>query len=388
MPSVVTRSQVTRCCATVGLLFAFLTAPAAQTEKQEGIVGLLKLSHWFGEPCTQPPGLEIPVYTEPHAADVVGWIRAGRHESPEAECSWGVLNFHRRSDASIRELPVDEYEEEEPRAAIVVETRDRWVKLRLVDGAGWVEVRQDDDYLSLEQLLLRRQAYLTDAWDRTLSEEPNGESRRVPGDPRRRLIGYVEPILEALRMVLGPEQDPEEFRKRHNASYMRWWPGANGTRIVYIEKGTEVRAFERPDRRAPVVATFLTDECARTLRSVGNPAKVAVFDRRPGWLQVALGEVDWRDDRHVWIEETPVWRFHGFTSEAERENQEIELFGRENPTVNFIRSRTVEGRLWLHVQILSHTIYESDEPPRVVAAGWVPAHDAAGQSAVWFYSRD
>jgi hypothetical protein len=298
------------------------------------------------------------------------------------------LNFHRRSDGTIRELPVDEYEEEEPHAAIVVEARDRWAKLRLADGTAWIEVRQYDDYLSLDQLLSRRQAYLTEAWDRTLAETPSGESRRVPGDPRRHLIGYVEPILEELRMVLGPGQDPEEIRKRHNASSMRWWPGPNGTRTVHLERGTAVRAFERPDRRAQVVATFLTDECDRTLRSTGSPPEVAVFDRRPGWLQVAIREVEWKDDRRVWIEESPVWRFHTLTSEAEREELEKQLFGREEPTVRFIRSRTVDGRLWLHVEVMSHTIYESDEPPKVVAAGWVPAHDAAGQSVVWFYSRD
>lgn len=390
MPSpVATRRQVRWGCATVAVFFAFSAALAAQPEKQEGIVGLLKLPHLFGELCKEPPKLEVPTYADPQTADVVGWIRAGRHESSDSECFRAVLNFHRRSDGSIRELPVDEYEEEEPDAAIVVETRDRWVKLRLADGAAWIEVRQYDDYLSLEQLLLRRQAYLTEVWDRTLAETPSGESRRAPGDPRRHLVGYVEPILEALRIVLGPEQDPEEIRKQHNASYMRWWPGANGTRIVYLERGTEIRAVERPNRRAPVVATFLTDECDRRLRSTGgNPAEVAVFDRRPGWLQVALREVDWKDDRRVWIEDAPVWRFHAFASEAEREDLENELFGREEPTVRFIRSRTVDGRLWLYVEVMSHTIYESVEPPRVVAAGWVPAHDAAGRSVVWFYSRD
>ncbi len=390
MPSSVTTRREIRCsCATLALFFAFLHAPGAQTEKQEGIVGLLKLPHLFGEVCKEPPRLQVPLYAAPQTADVVGWIRAGRHESSDDKCYRVVLNFHRRSDGSIRELPVDEYEEEEPHAAIVVEARDRWVKLRLADGAAWIEVRQDDDYISLEQLLSRRQAYLTEAWDRLLAETPTGQSRRAPGDPRRHLIGHVEPVIEVLRLVVGPEQDPEEIRKRHNASSMRWWPGPNGTRIVYIERGTEVRALESPDRRALLVARFLTDECDRTLRSTGaNPADVAVFNRRPGWLQVALRAVEWKDDRRVWIEDAPVWRFHAFASEAEREELENKVFGREDPTVRFIRSRTVDGRLWLYVEVMSHTIDESAEPPRVVAAGWVPAHDAAGRSVVWFYSRD
>ena len=215
---VITRRDVGCGCATFAVFLACLAAPAAQTEKQKGVLGLLKLPHLFGEPCKEPPRLEIPVYAEPRAADGVGWIRAGRHESSDNGCYRVVLNFQRRSDGSVRELPVDEYEEEEPDAAIVVETRDQWVKLRLPEGAGWVEVRQHDDSLSLEQLLLRRQAYLTEAWDRTLAETPREDSRRTPGDPRRHLVGYVEPVLEGLRIVIGREQDPEEIRKRHNAA--------------------------------------------------------------------------------------------------------------------------------------------------------------------------
>jgi len=382
------RHEIRYGCATVALFFAFLRAPEAQTEKREGIVGLLKLPHLFGEPCKVPPRLDVPLYANPETADVVGWIRAGRHDSSDDDCYRVVLNVHRPSDASVQELPVDEYEEEEPHAAIVMEVRGRWVKLRLADGAAWIEVRQYDDYLSLEQLLLHRQAYLTEAWDRTLAGSPSGERRRVPDDSRRHLIGNVKPVLEGLRLVLGPEQDPEEIRKRHGASSMRLWPGPNGTRIVYIERGTQVRAFERPDPHAQVVATFLTDESDRKLRSTGSPAEVAVFDRRPGWFQVALREEQWKDDRRVWIEDAPVWTFHPFAAEAEREDFENELFGRDKPNVRFIRSLTVEGMLWLYVEVMSDTIEESDERPTVVAAGWVPAHDTAGRLVVWFYSRD
>jgi hypothetical protein len=31
-------------------------------------------------------------------------------------------------------------------------------------------------------------------------------------------------------------------------------------------------------------------------------------------------------------------------------------------------------------EVMSHTVYESDEPPRVVATRCVAAHDAAGES--------
>lgn len=56
--------------------------------------------------------------------------------------------------------------------------------------------------------------------------------------------------------------------------------------------------------------------------------------------------------------------------------------------VRFVEPLEVRGALWLKIELMSHTIYESDEPPRVVATGWVPGHDPAGAAVVWFYSRD
>jgi hypothetical protein len=117
-----------------------------------------------------------------------------------------VLNVYRR-DGSVGELPTDEYEEEEPHAAVVVKTRGRWFKLRLTDGAAWFQASAEDRYYPLEELLGRRPAYLTEAWDRTLAATAGGVRRRVPVDPRRRVIGYVEPVLEPLRVVLAPGQD-------------------------------------------------------------------------------------------------------------------------------------------------------------------------------------
>jgi hypothetical protein len=75
-------------------------------------------------------------------------------------------------------------------------------------------------------------------------------------------------------------------------------------------------------------------------------------------------------------------------TDAERNEFENKVFEREEPSVRLIRSRVVAGALWLEIEMMSHTIYESDEPLRVIATGWVPAHGPAGRPVVWFYSRD
>jgi hypothetical protein len=62
--------------------------------------------------------------------------------------------------------------------------------------------------------------------------------------------------------------------------------------------------------------------------------------------------------------------------------------GQQYVPVRFVESREVRSGLWLKIELKSHTIYESDEPPRVVATGWVPAHDPKGKAVVWFHSRD
>ena len=49
--------------------------------------------------------------------------------------------------------------------------------------------------------------------------------------------------------------------------------------------------------------------------------------------------------------------------------------------------RTVSGRLWLQVEVMSHSLCTSTAPATVKARGWVPAHDGSGAPTVWFHSR-
>ena len=49
--------------------------------------------------------------------------------------------------------------------------------------------------------------------------------------------------------------------------------------------------------------------------------------------------------------------------------------------------RTIGGRLWVAIEVISHTICESDKPPAVKARGWIRVHDNTGAPTIWFPSR-
>jgi hypothetical protein len=222
-----------------------MVAPAV-AQPDDRVIGLLSLRHIEGSLCEPPPPDEIALYATPEPAEPIGWIRADRHPASDTDCYRAIINVRWRADARVQVLPTEEYEEEEPLAAIVVEQRGRWFKVQVPDGAAWLHASDRDEYFSFQQLLVKRPAYLTDAWDGTLAKVPGG-------------------------------------------------------------------------------------------------AGASAADSHPR---------------------------------------------RENTPVRFVESREVRGALWLKIEVMSHTIYEFDEPPKVVATGWVPAHDPAGKAVVWFYSRD
>jgi hypothetical protein len=215
----------------------------ALAQPGDRVIGLLSLRQIEGPLCGPPPPGEIALYAAPDRAEPIGWIRAQRHPASDTECYRTIVNVRWRADGRVQALPTAEYEEEEPLAAIVVEQRHRWFKVQVPDGAAWLHASGGDEYFSLQQLLVKRPAYLTEAWDGTLAKAPGGAGRSA-ADPRR-----------------------------------------------------------------------------------GIP-------------------------------------------------------------IRFVESREVRGALWLKIEVMSHTIYEFAEPPRVVATGWVPAHDLAGKVVVWFNSRD
>jgi hypothetical protein len=175
------------------ILVAFLLACSPAAQAQDQVLGLLSLPKVFGTGACDPfvPG-EITLYAAPDSGVVVGFVRVASYWTFHAAGGCGGLNVNVHSSAtgSISELPTQEYDYEAP-AAIVVEQRGRWFKVRLSDGAGWLRASERNEYLPLEELLIDGLTYLTGAFDGRLAASPGAadleaeRERLSPGRPVR-----------------------------------------------------------------------------------------------------------------------------------------------------------------------------------------------------------
>jgi hypothetical protein len=50
-------------------------------------------------------------------------------------------------------------------------------------------------------------------------------------------------------------------------------------------------------------------------------------------------------------------------------------------------ARWLDGRLWLRVERLSHSVCEGETLPTVTGSGWIAAHTDDGDTVIWFHSR-
>lgn len=128
-------------------------------------------------------------------------------------------------------------------------------------------------------------------------------------------------------------------------------------------------------------------------------AGALVTERHEQWYKVRAGA------RGVWLQASPRDEFHSlerlfsraltyFTTEwsgrlvnAPGGSQVVASRAHDSePPVEVLGLQESGGQLWARVALLSHTICESNEEPRVLAEGWAPVHSATGQLAIWFYS--
>lgn len=278
----------------------------------------------------------------------------------------------------------------ETSGALVYQREHGWSLVRTSEGvAGWLAPDGAGRFHPLEELLRERLTYLTDDWDGQITPVAGGaDPVRVPTDPLRRPIGYLTPVLREVHVELQPGQDPEEIRDRYRATSMRMRSSPDGRRLLEIETGVEAAAFARPDALSPVVDRFETNRPDVLLRTTNRiPQEVLVFDRSPGWLQVAIRGDDWRLEPRVWVEASSAWRFHAVRERAEQDRLSAMAWGEHRRSVRVVGFRPLGDRVWIEIEILSHSICESTEEPMVEARGWIPAHARSGALTVWFYSR-
>ena len=372
----------------VGILALALSAPPSALQPTERLIGLLPLPQNLDpESCGKEGPEEIVLRPAPASPETIGSIRV--------DCRSLIANQLAMNGTIVAEVPTREVAYE-GLAAIVVERRGEWFRVRLAQGSGWAQAAADSPFVPLEELVSRETAYLTDAWGGTLAPAPGAALVKVPSHASRRLIGYLTPVMNRRRIPLQPGQDPggveETLRSRPEVSSLGVSRGPDGTVHVTYEEAVIVEAFDRPDTRSPVLLRF-PGYPADGIRggSGSNPRPIFVFDRLPGWFQVTRTSdeevLPWRSEQRVWVRDTPAWVFASVTDETARERLARDSWGPEYHSVRVVGTRSVAGRLWLQVELLSHSFCQSIREPFIVGRGWMPGHDPAGEPTVWFASR-
>lgn len=132
------------------IVCSLLTTRAAAAA--DHIVGLLSLPEVFGGgPCATFTPEEIHLYASPTDAREVGTIRVEQNWSfaPHGGCEGLEVRVH--IGDRKQELPTLEYDYEMP-AAIVLDHRDGWFKIRLRDQPAWVKASVVDQFMPLADL--------------------------------------------------------------------------------------------------------------------------------------------------------------------------------------------------------------------------------------------
>jgi hypothetical protein len=324
--------------------------PAAQTADR--VIGLLTLPEVFGGgPCDKFDPREVPLYQAPGSSAIAGSIRVEKTWTypPEGGCDGLEVKVHRKGGVRATDLPTEEYEYEAP-AAIVLEARGRWFRVRLADGSAWVRASDRNRYLPLRELLGNDAlTHFTDDWDGTLKRAPGApESVRLPIDERRRIVGYLEPLPPRARIEL----------------------------------------FDAPDKASQVRGWVTTDDVGLDLTSFNSDRTnvVPVFSRRPGWFEVAFADTGWRDQKRAWLPDGPAWRFRAVDDEVEAERLISKAWGPQDRGVRVLGFRTIGDAIWIEVEVLDESGC-GVAIPSTIAKGWVPAHAASGAVTIWFSSR-
>lgn len=126
---------------------------AADAAGDDRVIGLIALPGVFGgAPCARFTPHDMPLFSAPNNSAPIAVIRVDQEPSfaPHGGCEGLEVSVH---VANRREaLPTREYDYEMP-AAIVVEHRDGWFKIRLQgDRHAWLKASVSDRFMPLSDL--------------------------------------------------------------------------------------------------------------------------------------------------------------------------------------------------------------------------------------------
>jgi hypothetical protein len=133
-----------------GLLVAFFVATPATA--QERVRGLLALPEVFGPRLCAPfEPTQVALHGAPNDGNPIAFIRVDQNWSfaPHGGCEGLEVSVHRGDQK--HELPTREYDYEMP-AAIVLDHRDGWFKIKLHDRSAWLKASVQDHFMPLSDL--------------------------------------------------------------------------------------------------------------------------------------------------------------------------------------------------------------------------------------------
>ena len=176
------------------LAVACLLMFTSSARAQDRVLGLLTLPELFGSgACDRFSPREVPLHATP-GGPAVGVVHVARNWTFHGDggCEGLEVAVRLRSTVEEQPLPTREYEYEAP-AAIVLEQRGRWFRLRLAAGSAWMAATNQDVFHSLEKLYENALTYLTADWIKQLSEVPGARLRtaRIPA-------GTAEPSVKVV----------------------------------------------------------------------------------------------------------------------------------------------------------------------------------------------
>lgn len=160
--------------------------------------------------------------------------------------------------------------------------------------------------------------------------------------------------------------------------------------------------YTRPDSESKALAQILAPAAIDTAEYGYEEAGALVYGREGGYFLIRTARgAGWlapRDAGPFHSLETLIARelthltgaWDGFVSASPGGSARTRVpqrrpDGREDVRVR--RLQTIDGTLWVEIEVLSHSPCESDTTPTVKGHGWVRAHDERGAPTVWFASR-
>ena len=155
--------------ATILIVLLWAQPPGAP----DRVIGLLTLPEVFGSEVCSPfkPG-SVALHAEPTGARI-GSIEVDQYWSfaPHGGCEGLEVRVHKGIVRSA--LPTREHGYEEP-AAIVLAQQGRWFKIRLEDGAAWVNATPRDRFKPLTELFDQALTAITEHFTGRLRNTPGG----------------------------------------------------------------------------------------------------------------------------------------------------------------------------------------------------------------------